>query len=60
MPTKSMSNADKAVSLRLTAGEKAVLGTLAASGVLTLPIVAITGINVAERRHFEKKARSES
>lgn len=48
------SKAERAASLRLTSGEKTVLGILAISGIGTLPIAAIVTGRVAVRRHIEK------
>jgi hypothetical protein len=46
---------DRAVALRYTRGEKAVLGILAASGVATIPIGVISTARVVSRKRLERK-----
>jgi hypothetical protein len=52
---EKLSQADRAVALRYTTGEKTVLSLLAVTGFATIPIAAISGTTVAIRRSRERK-----
>lgn len=52
-----LNNPDRATALRMTRGEKVVLGILAVGvpGVGTASVAAVAGTQVAVRRHIERK-----